>query len=129
MANCSISTTSPTAIASAPPEPPSPPKKKGFFRRLRNILLAFVRPRNQEEWALAYCQSHLYVEYLIKNYGIESVGPMLDAFHDGMDTAAALQKALAEAYRQLQDKKPKELVEERLERLMAYGRFKETADR
>ena len=59
---------------------------------LDNILLAFVRPRNQEEWALAYCQSHLYVEYLIKTYGIESIGPMLDAFHDGMDTAAALQK-------------------------------------
>ena len=59
---------------------------------LDNILLAFVRPRNQEEWSLAYCQSHLYVEYLIKNYGIESVGPMLNAFRDGLDTGAALQK-------------------------------------
>ena len=57
-----------------------------------NILLA-VRPRNQEEWPLAYCQSHLYVEYLIKNYGIESVGPMPNAFRDGLDTGAA-QKVL-----------------------------------
>jgi cellulose synthase operon protein C len=59
---------------------------------LDNIMLAFVRPRNQEEWALAYCQSHLYVEYLIKTYGIGSVGPMLNAFRDGLDTAAAIQK-------------------------------------
>jgi len=43
--------------------------------------------------------------------------------------AATLKKALTEALRQLQDKKSKELVEERLERLMAYGRFKETAER
>ncbi|HJZ92409.1 MAG TPA: tetratricopeptide repeat protein [Gemmataceae bacterium] len=66
--------------------------EKNELLNLDNILLAFVRPRNQEEWALAYCQSHLYVEYLIKTYGIESVGPMLNACRDGLDTAAALQK-------------------------------------
>jgi thioredoxin-like negative regulator of GroEL len=59
---------------------------------LDNILLAFVRPRSQEEWSLAYCQSHIYVEYLIKTYGIESVGPMLNAFREGLDTAGALRK-------------------------------------
>jgi len=51
------------------------------------------------------------------------------AHRDPQAAAAALKKALAEALRQLQDKKPGELVEERLERLMAYGRFKETAER
>ena len=40
-----------------------------------------------------------------------------------------LRKTLTEALRQLQDKKPKELVDERLERLMGYGKFKETASR
>jgi hypothetical protein len=29
----------------------------------------------------------------------------------------------------VQEKKPKQLVEERLERLMSYGRFKEAAER
>jgi uncharacterized protein HemY len=66
--------------------------EKNELLNLDNIVLAFVRPRNQEEWSLAYCQSHLYVEYLIKTYGIESVGPMLNAFRDGLDTAAALSK-------------------------------------
>jgi acetyl-CoA carboxylase carboxyl transferase subunit alpha len=51
------------------------------------------------------------------------------AHRDPQAAAAALKKALAEALRQLQDKKPGALVEERLERLMAYGRFKEAAER
>jgi acetyl-CoA carboxylase carboxyl transferase subunit alpha len=51
------------------------------------------------------------------------------AHRDPQATAASLKKALAEALKQLRDKKPKELVEERLERLMAYGRYKETAER
>src|SRR6267142_587885 len=41
----------------------------------------------------------------------------------------ALRKALAEALKQLSEKKPKELVEERLERLMSYGKFKEAGER
>ena len=55
--------------------------------------------------------------------------PLGGAHRDPQATAATLKKALAEALGQLQDRKPKELVEERLERLLAYGRFKETAER
>lgn len=65
--------------------------EKDELLNLDNVMLAFVRPRDQNEWALAYCQSHLYVEYLIKTYGMGSIGPMLNAFRDGLDTAAALQ--------------------------------------
>jgi acetyl-CoA carboxylase carboxyl transferase subunit alpha len=55
--------------------------------------------------------------------------PLGGAHRDPQATAASLKKALTEAYRPLKDKKTKELVEERLDRLMAYGRFKETAER
>ncbi|MEK6243088.1 MAG: acetyl-CoA carboxylase carboxyltransferase subunit alpha [Pseudomonadota bacterium] len=55
--------------------------------------------------------------------------PLGGAHRDPQATGASLKKALTEAYKQLKDKKPKELVEERLDRLMAYGRFKETAER
>ena len=55
--------------------------------------------------------------------------PLGGAHRDPQAAGATLRKALTEAYRRLKDKKPKELVEERLERLMAYGRFKETAER
>ncbi len=58
------------------------------------------------------------------------VGEPLGGSHrDPQATAQALKKALADALRQLLGKKPKELVEERLERLMSYGRFKEAAER
>ena len=55
--------------------------------------------------------------------------PLGGAHRDPQATAASLKKALAEALKQLREKKPKELVEERLERLMAHGRFKEAAGR
>ncbi len=55
--------------------------------------------------------------------------PLGGAHRDPQAAAQALRKALAEALKQLREKKPKELVEERLERLMSYGKFKETAER
>jgi acetyl-CoA carboxylase carboxyl transferase subunit alpha len=55
--------------------------------------------------------------------------PLGGAHRDPQATAASLKKALAEAFKPLKDKKPKELIEERLEKLMAHGRFKETAER
>jgi len=55
--------------------------------------------------------------------------PLGGAHRDPHATAQGLRKALAEALKQLQEKKPKELVEQRLERLMSYGKFKEAAER
>jgi acetyl-CoA carboxylase carboxyl transferase subunit alpha len=55
--------------------------------------------------------------------------PLGGAHRDAPAALQALKKTLAETLRQLQEKKPKQLVEERLERLMAYGKFKEAAER
>ncbi|HEX5477402.1 MAG TPA: acetyl-CoA carboxylase carboxyltransferase subunit alpha [Burkholderiales bacterium] len=55
--------------------------------------------------------------------------PLGGAHRDPQATGNSLRKALTEALRQLQDKKPRELVEERLERIMGYGKYKETAER
>jgi acetyl-CoA carboxylase carboxyl transferase subunit alpha len=55
--------------------------------------------------------------------------PLGGAHRDPQATAQSLRKALAEALKQLREKKPKELVEERLERLMSHGKFKEAAER
>ena len=51
--------------------------------------------------------------------------PLGGAHRDPEATAQSLRKTLSEALRQLQGKKPALLVEERLERLMGYGKFKE----
>ncbi len=58
--------------------------------------------------------------------------PLGGAHRDPQATGQSLRKALAEALKQVQEKKPRELVEERLERLTGYGKYKEikeTAER
>jgi acetyl-CoA carboxylase carboxyl transferase subunit alpha len=55
--------------------------------------------------------------------------PLGGAHRDPQVAAQSLKKALAEALKTLQEKKPKELVETRLERLMSYGKFKEATER
>jgi len=55
--------------------------------------------------------------------------PLGGAHRDPQGAAQSLKKALAEAFRQLRSLRPKQLVEERLERLMSYGKFKEAAER
>ena len=60
---------------------------------LDTIMLGFVRPRSPDEWTLAYCQSQLYVEYMVQTYGQDSVGKMLNEFKAGRSTEAALRAA------------------------------------
>ncbi|MBI2803609.1 MAG: tetratricopeptide repeat protein [Planctomycetes bacterium] len=60
---------------------------------LDNILLGFIRPRSPAQWQQAYLQSLLYVEYLVKTHGEKSIGKMLAAFADGLDTGPALERA------------------------------------
>lgn len=60
---------------------------------LDTIMMGFVRPKGPDEWTLAYCQSQLYVDYLIKTHGQGSVGKLLNEFKTGKDTAAALKAA------------------------------------
>jgi acetyl-CoA carboxylase carboxyl transferase subunit alpha len=55
--------------------------------------------------------------------------PLGGAHRDPQAASQALKKALAEALKELQALRPKELVEARLERLMAYGKFKEATER
>jgi acetyl-CoA carboxylase carboxyl transferase subunit alpha len=55
--------------------------------------------------------------------------PLGGAHRDPQVAMQALKKALAETLKQLQEKTPGELVESRLERLMAYGKFKEATER
>jgi acetyl-CoA carboxylase carboxyl transferase subunit alpha len=76
--------------------------------------------------ALAITSSRLKTLGLIDKIVPEPLG---GAHRDPQATAQSLRKALTEALKQLQEKKPRELVEARLERLMGYGKFKETAER
>jgi tetratricopeptide (TPR) repeat protein len=66
--------------------------QSGKLMNLDNIELGFIRPRGQEEWDLAYCQSQHYVNYIKEKYGAAAIGDMLAAYGDGRNTAAAIQR-------------------------------------
>jgi tetratricopeptide (TPR) repeat protein len=66
---------------------------EGTLFNLDTVMMGFAKPKDQSEWGLAYCQSQLYVEYLVKAHGQAAVGKMLNAYRDGLDTAAALKAA------------------------------------
>jgi tetratricopeptide (TPR) repeat protein len=78
---------------------PPPPSWNRLLKRrypdhlltLDTINLAFIRPRSQEEWNLAYLQGSLYVEYL-KTFGEGAVGSLLQAYREGLDTPQAIKK-------------------------------------
>src|SRR5258708_40193910 len=59
---------------------------------LDNITMAFVKPANQLEWALAYCQSNLYVEYAKKTHGDKVIGEFLAAYATGTSDEDAIKK-------------------------------------
>lgn len=60
---------------------------------LDTITMGFVRPRSPDEWGLAYCQSQIYVEYLVKTHGEAAVGKVLAGYQAGLDTSAVLKAA------------------------------------
>jgi tetratricopeptide (TPR) repeat protein len=65
---------------------------KGELMNLDDIHLGFIRPRSPLDWHMAYCQSQLYVEYLQEKFGAAAIGDLLNAYRDGLETSAAIQK-------------------------------------
>src|SRR5262249_16438734 len=60
---------------------------------LSTLDLGFIRPRNPEDWHLAYAQAQIYVQYIEKQHGKGAIGKLLAAFADGESVDAALARA------------------------------------
>lgn len=65
---------------------------KGELFDLDNINLGFIRPASGLDWQMAYCQSQLYAQYMLKQYGDDALLRMLSAYRDNLGTAAALRR-------------------------------------
>jgi tetratricopeptide (TPR) repeat protein len=91
---------------------------------LDNILLGFIRPRSPLQWQQAYLQSLLYVEYLTKTHGEKSIGKLLAAFADGLDTGPALEKACG-VKKEVFEKGYREFLAQRVKNLPARPAHKE----
>jgi tetratricopeptide (TPR) repeat protein len=64
----------------------------GELLKLDNIQLSFIRPRSPLDWQMAYCQSELYIEYLVKKYGEKAIGQLLAAYAEGLSTDAVIRR-------------------------------------
>jgi tetratricopeptide (TPR) repeat protein len=57
---------------------------------LDNINLGFIRPTEPEDRQLAYCQSQLYAQYMLKRFGDDALIKMLNAYRRGLTTDRAI---------------------------------------
>jgi len=65
-------------------------RQAGTLFTIDDVTLGFVRPKSGDDWTLAYCQSELYIEYLIASFGDEAPRRMLAAYAERKTTADAL---------------------------------------
>ena len=64
----------------------------GKMMNLDNINFGFIRPKDQNDWHMAYCQSLLYAQYMLKTYGPDSTARLLDAYRRNLSTDQALKE-------------------------------------
>lgn len=70
---------------------------KGELMNLDNINLGFQRPKTPLDWQMAYCQSHLYAQYLVEKHGPDSLSKLLNAYREGLNTSQAIQKVCGQS--------------------------------
>lgn len=59
---------------------------------LDTINLGFIRPSEPEERSLAYCQSQLYAQYMLKRFGSDALIKLLNAYRRGLTTDRAVRE-------------------------------------
>lgn len=62
---------------------------------LDTINLGFIRPKQPEDWTLAYCQAELYVDFMRARFGDDAMVKMLAAYADNLTTEAAVKRCFA----------------------------------
>lgn len=66
--------------------------RRGKLFDLETINFGFIRPHSSDDWALAYCQSELYLEYMLRDHGQEVVRKLLAAYAEGLSTPEAIRR-------------------------------------
>jgi len=64
----------------------------GELMNLDNLNYGYSRPRNPDDWQMAYCQSRLYLEYMIDKFGDQKPAELLIAYRNNLTTDQAIPK-------------------------------------
>src|SRR5262249_26016358 len=110
---------------------------KGELYTLDTIDMGFIRPKRMPgDWHMAYCQAQLYVEFMTTKYGPQTVGELLAAYADGLDTVAAINKAckvdkatVEQGYRAYLDETIKTLKSKPTEKKLTFPELKEAYEK
>ncbi|MFI4877134.1 MAG: tetratricopeptide repeat protein, partial [Blastopirellula sp. JB062] len=62
---------------------------------LNTINYGFIRPRDGDDWTMAYCQSFHYAAYLKERFGDDALTKMLDGYANSLTTEQILQQTFA----------------------------------
>jgi tetratricopeptide (TPR) repeat protein len=65
---------------------------EGELFDLESIDFAFTRPDSSADWAMAYCQAELYVEFMLHDHRPEVLVELLGAYADNLSTPEALDR-------------------------------------
>ncbi len=65
---------------------------RGELFDLKTINFAFSRPNSGADWQMAYCQSELYVEYMLAGRSPEVLRSLLAAYAEGRTTSEAVER-------------------------------------
>ncbi|MGA2032669.1 MAG: tetratricopeptide repeat protein [Thermoguttaceae bacterium] len=65
---------------------------RGKIFNLDTLNFGFARPESGDDWAMAYCQAELYVEYMLAHGGQEALRKMLAAYTANLSTAEAIRR-------------------------------------
>ncbi len=64
----------------------------GDVMNLDNLNYGFSRPKSPDDWQMAYCQSRLYLEYMIDKFGAGKPAELLVAYRNNLTTDQAIPK-------------------------------------
>ncbi|PQO34749.1 tetratricopeptide repeat protein [Bremerella cremea] len=64
--------------------------EKNVFN-LDNINYGFIRPKDQDDWTMAYCQAFYYSQFIVQEFGDDALQRMLSAYRDYHTTDEILQ--------------------------------------
>jgi tetratricopeptide (TPR) repeat protein len=63
---------------------------RGELMNLDTLNHGFTRPKTPNDWQMAYCQSRLYAEYMIDNFGPNKPQELLVAYRNNLTTDQAV---------------------------------------
>lgn len=58
---------------------------------LDNINYGFIRPKDQDDWTMAYCQAYYYSQFIVQEFGDDALQRMLTAYREYHTTDEILQ--------------------------------------